>query len=218
MGLYEDWLAEQGVSQTGTGQMPWYEGEHSFGTELLSEGGDPLQGYGMSDIWNMYQGIQHLYGLQDVGDYQGTPWHQAMAPEAYNVQQSGERLLREAYAEDFKGYKLGQQDLKQAYTGKMTAAGAKIGKAGFAGGGSASKSIGTEQAKYTASSRGQQEGWAATNIGYQKDILGARKNYIEDLWSKYSIFTSGLTEAEVAPEDPTGQYDSGWDWWSATYG
>lgn len=225
MGLYEDWLAEQGMSgNTGTGEMPWYTEEHAFGSDLHSEAGDPLQGYGTSDLWNIYEGIQHLFGLQDTSGMGGgaygadAGWYQAMQPEAYDMEKSGESLLRDAYSEDYKGYKLSQQDLTESYKGQQVESIGKMAKAGFAGGGRAARGVGTQQDKFLASTRAQQEGWAASQVGYKKDILGARQKYVGDLWDRYMIFTSALDAEEVAPTDPTGEYDTGWDWWSATYG
>ena len=205
---YSDWMSDQGISGVGNqnpNQLDWYEGEYAFGS-------DPgQQGYGLSNLWRLYSGIDHLYDQMPEPAGWRAAWRDDMAPEAYDIKGSGEKITRAAYEEDYKSYNRGISQLRDVTQQKYDTQNIKTGKAGFASGGTSAKLAQLEQDKYLVSHSSMADDWQSSKLAYKQDIFDARKSYVDDLWSQYRILSSGIDGDDM----PTG---SDWGDWEEIYG
>ena len=210
---YEEYLAEQGVgSNVGLDQLPWWEQAHAFGAggDVPAEQ-DPIQGYGLDDLYRIKTGLEELWSLQDAAN-PAVPqsFINELSPDYYSLEQSGEGLLRDIYTEDYQGYKAGVKGLKEGMIKEQATNLRGMGKQGFAGGGTLAQKAQTDLSKYTLGRGEMMEGWEAGKAGYAKDVLASRKSYVDNLWQRYMMFTAQLDDIV----EPTG----GWGPWEEAYG
>ena len=196
----------------GTGYMDQYYGEHAFGTPADDpEAGIYHQGYGLSDLHSLYEGMGSLYTQQLQNWSAGVPtWVAEYQPGAYSMEESGENLVRDAFSQGYKGYRADIADLTASTKGQIGAARSKTSQAGFAGGGRASRGIAGELRKMNVATSGITADWQASQEEYKQDVIGLRADYANSLWNAYNSFTAGLDTIY----DPAG----GWDNWRYQYG
>ena len=163
-------------------------------------GMDPSQLYGLEDLDRLHEGFENLFDQQ----YSMLPsnlkgdWADYFSPASYNPDESQESFMRDAWAEDVKSYKGTISSYHdQAYLDSQRTR-ANMGRAGFAGGGTASDNLMKIGRDFALRKEQSREGLLAEKAAAEKGVLQSRKAYTDNLWNQWSMFQSAL--------DPTGDH------------
>lgn len=185
-------------------------------TERGSLGYDPEvggQAYGLKDLQKLYEGFTEGGDLLDYGSFaEETDIADFYGGEYDPAKEEG--LLRQDYAQDYRGHKQNLAGLLSQSRANVRTANVKRGKSGFAGGGAASRTANLQAGGYIPQVRSARKSFQRTKLDYIADVLGKRTKYVDDLWSRYQDYAveadtdaapiTAAWEAEYEDYNPTG--------------
>jgi hypothetical protein len=184
--------------------LPDYIEHGSLGYDPSAEDYVPRQTYGAQDLWKLRQGMSEvLFPGGSEGEYS-----EFLEPE-YDIGKEG--LLRESFKEDYKGYQQGLADLLSSTRQTLKGARAKVGKAGFAGGGSAVRRANLLAKQYEPQTAAMREGFKKTKLGYVEDIYNKRRDYVDSLWGRYQDYLQYAEDPHDLTEEEWDQFAINWE-------